>query len=1243
MLPDNMPSDEKKSNMSVPYKISPRTLTGGLGPNNKNAIDWGWQSLVAYGCFNIVVVADANTLQNVQTLEKHRAHITKIKWSRENYYHDLHKPYMMKLASADATGHIVIWDVNMSVHSAVFSDGNKPVLDMEWLHNQDSCQDLLLALHQPYSLILWNAMTGTKVWKKNYTENLISFSFDPFESNNIAFLANDCILFINDFSPNKVPSSNGRKFFISSSSGSNSTSMTNLTSIDRDNSFEESKSKGRSLRSHLSKILVGVDVKPKSEDKFTLNECLQLAFHNACRYHLLLVYAREVLILDLEIHQTVGIITVDKNGSPFNQVMSCCQRDILYCLHENGGVSVRVRKKANYYDFQSPDLHQAPDTISLSSTDTYVEVGYDLRSQSDSMRTTKHSKIMGFAVCPISEKKIVLVTNDGRIILLSLEVFQNIKQNSMLSPLHSPNLDSFVNFKFPTNKDVHSSVLPLENVQPHPRLCLADEIAPCLYANQSKSGKSVLFKLLISGLIPSLSFPPLIIKMCPPLTTKNLKVYRPLLAIGNSMGTIQIVNLSTGVIEREFSVHIGPVRYANNVIANRVKVGIEWAGLSSIISYSFPNVANQSGNVRNEVIWTDILTGRPKIIRTEKSDESPIEMLKVSCLKQYFIITFKEQAFELWDLKNMSVLRTMPKRFPNISALEWSPVHNVKSLKKKISKSDETDKDVFKENRDALKNIPDSSRSVSSSEHNPFLKEQFVFTDTDGQLYHFSVEGSVIKDGTKLPPDGNMKSVTSIAWKGDQIVLGDVDGNLNLWDLSGKVSRSVPTHRGWIKKIKFAPGRGVMRLLVLYSDGIDVWDARDVELIDKIKTPKELARIHDSDWAGSDKLILVTADGCIRITAVNSHVCSSPIHEYSFEEHFFVPHMLQPKMSLNIRSILFHHPWTLTSYNLQDHSKHSPSHDSCDDSVDQNQLLKDLFWDQPLDLYYDILCDPSTYLKCQLDRLALHDNKRSTYEQTSKCVKDLLLLGQTDRAVQLLLETDSENKNYYTDCLRACLAATVCSSETSQSTIKLVATHLISNNFIREGVELLCLIKKSSDACRYLQSSGKWNYAIWLAKARMSHNECLEVLKRYVDYLCTPEINQKSKAVLVLLSLGQFEKVLELLYSMKMFERAVLFVESCLEFGHFQQSYIQYILLTAYLLHQDAFLRWQMAIAQFDIVCIYKLRFLNQSVPPLIEALYLDYARYLYSLDNKKAALYYCDQVKGTQLRKEIEILESDK
>ncbi len=36
---------------------------------------------------------------------------------------------------------------------------------------------------------------------------------------------------------------------------------------------------------------------------------------------------------------------------------------------------------------------------------------------------------------------------------------------------------------------------------------------------------------------------------------------------------------------------------------------------------------------------------------------------------------------------------------------------------------------------------------------NVSAREHFVFTDQDGLLYHFIVEGNMIKDGSKIPPD----------------------------------------------------------------------------------------------------------------------------------------------------------------------------------------------------------------------------------------------------------------------------------------------------------------------------------------------------------------------------------------------------------------------------------------------------------------------------------------------------------
>ena len=40
--------------------------------------------------------------------------------------------------------------------------------------------------------------------------------------------------------------------------------------------------------------------------------------------------------------------------------------------------------------------------------------------------------------------------------------------------------------------------------------------------------------------------------------------------------------------------------------------------------------------------------------------------------------------------------------------------------------------------------------------------------------------------------------------------------------------------------------------------------------------------------------------------------------------------------------------------------------------------------------------------------------------------------------------------------------------------MKVIGTNMIQNGHIDEGVQLLCLIGKTFDACNYLQSCGRW-------------------------------------------------------------------------------------------------------------------------------------------------------------------------
>ncbi|KAK7110591.1 WD repeat-containing protein 11-like [Littorina saxatilis] len=1275
-------------------KLFPKTITGPLHLQNKSACDWGWQGVLAYGCQNLVTVVDPKSVQIIQVLDKHKGVVTQVKWAHENYHHDLNSPYSLRLASADSAGVIVVWDVAQGTSRSEFSDGNKPVQALEWLRNQDASRDLLLALHPPYSLILWNADTGTKLWKKSYTETLLSFTFDPFNGKNLAFLGQDCIIFVNDFIITKTPSSNGKKYYISNPSTQGMSRSSSSGSLDRKGSAS------KNLAKRMSRILVG-ESKPSKpngaeEESVTLNECLQLSFHHSCRHHILLLYAREILILDLQINQTVGIIAMDRTSSPFTEVFSCWQRDVLMCLHENGSMSVRVRRKTNTISTPAPEGHGAFDDTPPNISQ---DVAYDLRCQSDPLRVTRHNRVYGASLFPVSENNVALIMSDSRVIFWELQAGEVHAQHthSITSPLYPPEP---LNTEGLSEDSLNTITFPVISDVPKPSLGLSDMLASSVGDSLGRMGLGVHLKFLMTGLLNGISSHITVVRMCPPLTNKNWDVYEPVLALGTYSGSVQLANVASGQIEKEYSLHSSTVR------------GIEWASLKHFVSYAFPS-PGPSGLVRNELLHVDTVSGRQTPIRSNKDEESPIEQLQVSYLKQYFVIAFKDKPLELWDLRSHTLIRELPRSFPRPTAVCWSPSHSLKSLKKKLLDSN-ADEKTTAQKLSGEGDTPSfnsttadpSAGKEKKAQDKVSVREHFVMTDKDCTVFHFIVEGSAISDVTKIPPESGLTRVTSLAWKGDFLVFGDAEGIQCLWDLKAKISRTTPTNRGWIKKIRFAPGRENLKFFTLHNDGVLIWDIGadgKSEILHSVKSPKEMAKVVDVEWAGSDRPALVTSHSCLHIMNLDMRHATSPIENWQLAETVQCPYLLGSKAAVLVKCLLQHQPWlegftfsvdgfreedkelqkavnahlALLNSSMQtylpksqfgtaercltvarlfgDESEihfwtvalhylrtnkarpswkeaasgsltpmsegsgggggdrfipHTPSFQESTDLVvldqseeeQQKQRIRLLFQDQPLERCYDILCNNNSYKKYQLDRVALHDSKRATYEHTQKCAENYILLGQTDRAVQLLLETEAENDTYYIDSLRACLVASVRSSGASQSTMKLVATNLIASGRLSEGVQLLCLIDKGLDACRYLQTYGAWDQAVWLAKSTLEFGECSEVMKRWADHQCTAQVNQKSKALLVLLSLGHFHKVVEMLYSMRCFDRAACFIEACLEFEALEKT---------------------------------------EETDPLFEAVFLEYARFLINLGHGKAASHYCSLAgdKGAQLYKEVCIL----
>ncbi|XP_061491808.1 WD repeat-containing protein 11 isoform X5 [Rhineura floridana] len=1101
---------------------------------------------------------------------------------------------------------------------------------MQWLWSQDASRDLLLAVHPPNYIVLWNADTGTKLWKKSYAENILSFSFDPFDPSNLTLLTSEGIVFISDFSPSKAPISSGKKVYISSP---------------RSSPVHNKLVSAAGAKKALDKVKILITNEKPSAESVTLNDCLQLSYLPSKRNYMLLLYPREILILDLEVNQTVGVIAIERTGVPFLQVIPCFQRDGLFCLHENGCITLRVRRSLSCIN---DTLNEDPDP------DPIQELVYDLRSQCDAIRVTKTVRPFTMVCCPVNENSAALIVSDGRVMIWELKSSissQSLRAGNSSAPLYSPG--SFCGIPVGASQNKLPD-LSLDNMIGQGTLSTEEQLKSyCL--------QEVHLKFLLTGLFSGLPLPPFAIRMCPPLTTKNIKQYQPLLAIGTSNGSVLVYNLTSGLLHKELSIHSCEVK------------GVEWTSLSGFLSFA-TSTPNNLGQVRNELQLVDLPTGRSIAFRGERGgDEPAIEMIKVSHLKQYLAVVFKDKPLELWDIRTCSLLREMSKNFPTITALEWSPSHNLKSLRKKQLAAREAmarQTVVSDTEQSSLESsvisLLQEAESKSELSQNISAREHFVFTDTDGQVYHLTVEGNSVKDSARIPPDGSMGSITCIAWKGDILVLGDVDGNLNFWDLKARVSRGIPTHRGWVKKIRFAPGKGNQKLIAMYNDGAEVWDTKEVQMVSSLRSGRNVNfRVLDVDWCTSDKVILASDDGCIRVLEMTMKSACFRMDEQELSEPVWCPYLLVPRASLALKTFLLHQPWnnkysldiSQINYpesenvkNLLQEQLHSLSNDikklllDPEFSLLQRCLLVSRLygdeselhfwtvaahylytfsqektltvkaedalnsqekWINPLDICYDTLCENSYFQKFQLERVNLQEVKRSNYDHTRKCTDQLLHLGQTDRAVQLLLETSAENPYYYCDSLKACLVTTVTSSGPSQSTIKLVATNMIANGKLAEGVQLLCLIDKAADACRYLQTYGEWNRAAWLAKVRLDAEECADVLKRWVDQLCSPQINQKSKAILVLLSLGCFMRVAEMLHSMRYFDRAALFVEACLNYGTIE---------------------------------------VNEDAKKLIHAVFADYARSLKTLGFKQAATLFASKAgsAGKDLLNELEQLKEE-
>lgn len=734
-----------------------------------------------------------------------------------------------------------------------------------------------------------------------------------------------------------------------------------------------------------------------------LLEYVKILYHASNLDQILVAFEREIHLIDLSFKQVICVIRIENNCGNINDIYSCWQRNAIICLHQNGSISFRVMQKK-----KRRKEHIGTDVIELN----YVPIAI-----SDGLRLTKYNKIFGFEINRINELEIYLISNNEKINVYKL----------------------------------YSSDLKNEN---HNVLALTDLIDIDEYTDR----KERKFNLIMYKYFNCISKGKHVIRTGPHLIYKNWFYHRPLVAIGDSNGLIQIFNLATNQLEKQYSIHTVAVR------------GIEWVNLNVILSYAY---GNNGTKLCNELKITDVNTGYSVAIREEKNNESgPIELLKVSHFKNYFIVTFKNEPFEIWNLRSLCCLKQMTASQPNINSVEWIPISNSKD-------------------KNANRN-----------------KEYFMITNSDSELYHFCVEGSNVRKILSTPHLSG--GITATAWKNDQLVFGDSDGNITVWNLRTKVSKAECTLRGPIKKFSFGPGKSYLKLLILFSDGVDLWNIKEMKLEAQIKHPRDIEfKIDDIDWASIDRPILLTPEGFLLISDSKLKVFHSAMNlmitddsteddKKSVEQFRFDYKKLG---QINYRVLTKENKLRLSSDLINDKLLNMIELDYVDKSILLSRILGRLDMVQffelvkhyckdnyKIDTFFENFVKNDYFKEMQKDKIAIYELKRTRQEHNELCNELHLYLGNDQRTVQLLLETETNQKNLYLkDSLKACLISLLLQSEKnstnlSHPVIKLVATNLIANESTDEGIQLLFIIGKIIDACRYLQSNNSWKKSLFLSK-----------------------------------------------------------------------------------------------------------------------------------------------------------------
>eukprot|EP01027_Heterolobosea_sp_BB2_P009361 GEZU01013804.1.p1 GENE.GEZU01013804.1~~GEZU01013804.1.p1 ORF type:complete len:1192 (+),score=267.06 GEZU01013804.1:155-3730(+) len=1050
--------------------------------------DWGINNLVAYCCQKYVVIIDPISVQFITTLDGHKSTVTCCRWcpgiSGTNRW--LTSPNRTTLVSGDDHGNVIVWDaVNANAEAVLTDAAKKPVIDIQF----HSDKNYLLVLYANATLSLWNIQTKTRVWRKEFTEPVVSMHLNPFNDKSLCLSAlNGWILFVHDLNLAAAPENVERKMRVGGAPPPPA---------------DKSKPAPTVPQTHLRDVVY-------SPHK---------------RNQVYLALRRDVKLFDIELQQTIEAPALGGRNEFHKLFFSKEDPMLVYSLHEDGSVAAwRLNKKINAFE------------------PTFCDV----------VRGSKHGGSrpgLLFTLCysPVEENRFCAISNDGKIWLW--DCTYNKKQK----------------FKWTLRGLLESLQAPITSICVSPfdsRVAVGTSAGKLIVQDLLLTNNRQKFEVFNSP-VRGIRWAGRDKLVCFSSRQQANNTYRNFLIVLDikTGKQTELRKSKSDEIETTFIRGIR-VSYSMNYMIVLLKdspIEVWNLNTNSLLRImQFPQVT--------ALEWCPLKSAK-KDTTAQGEASTPSDENKPH--KEHFIFTSADGSLHFYRVDQQQRVfadTKQPKMFSynSTTALAWKD--------DLLVSGDQTGTVTCWEiSQRKSHNFNNHRGMVKKIKFSPDFGNHYVlvlFADGDYGIWDLDKQ---IKISHSIQKDRDVRAI-DVDWApGNYPVIATTTGAILVLDLTLSSTNSNVMLMSLSEPMgtpSMLPKTRAMFMKSLMENGLFGIEAKkqapegaqDSEqpscspagsLADLSTVDEELVVKLNSDSTSTPERCLLTA---------KYFGDDEAIKFWSIVIHYFNLLKETPQRDIDARA--------KGSSSVLSPMSASGASDSAPSSVlRQNVNDKDAFspllsirapaslnQSSTLPAKYDLLRDNNSVRHHEMTILATHDKSvRSSakIDYFRPIAHAEALLGEKENAVSLLLDTPADHKDFFINSLHACvIAATVNDPVHFQHTMKFVASNFIASGDLNSGVELLCLIGKGFDACRYLQIHDKWDDAARLAKSTLPEDECNEILKRWATHLANT--GQILKSVEIWLSMGAYAEVLKLLYDNNYDDLAALFLRSCEENGVWQ-------------------------------------------------------------------------------------------